>query len=639
MFMDLLKKKNNIWWGILIFIVLTPLVFVENNMAYVLIGYLLVLSACLSYSKAMAVFAFSLCFKACFASHFKLYILLMLIVLFIKSFALFKLDKWERLSKTKKTIFALFILYVLITPIICSIVSKAFLWSKYVNVLIFMLMALVGYNSYKNVDLKLMTQALVLGLICSSFISILYVLIDFVEIDIVFKDASGNFAFSGLSCSTTDLMLISIITLTFLAYYCLNLKRTIYYIFILPIVLIGLLTMSKLFVVLLILNLIIFAIVALLNDKTEGHNTLAVISIFTLIIVAFILVFALLFNKEFNLFEMNEWKGLFKDYKTDYKLSWGIISSKKSWLWFGVPMKKQGTYFAFSGIMNLLSNLGIVGCVVVLLAIGFAICYKKSFLDITLVLIFLISSIFINTFSLFGFVLLGICVAYGDNFNEYKELDYLVEFRALKLGMYQVIKRMFDIVVAIFGLIVACIPMIVVSIAVKLSSKGPVFFRDKRVGKDGKTIVVLKFRSMYEDAEARLEQYLTKEQLEMWKKERKVENDPRITKVGKFIRKTSLDELPQLFNILKGDLSIVGNRPLSRLEYDTYFSLEDKKILDSFSPGLTGYWQAYGRSNVTFLSKKRQEMYIYYPKNASVWLDIKIFFKTIIVVLTRKGAK
>lgn len=206
-------------------------------------------------------------------------------------------------------------------------------------------------------------------------------------------------------------------------------------------------------------------------------------------------------------------------------------------------------------------------------------------------------------------------------------------------GYYLIVKRAFDIVVSLIGLVVASIPMIVVAVLVKATSKGTVFFKDKRIGKDGKTITVLKFRSMYKDAEARLEQYLTKEQLEMWKKERKVDNDPRITKVGKFIRKTSLDELPQLFNILKGDLSIVGNRPLSKLEYDTYFDDKDKKVLDSMQPGLTGYWQAYGRSNVTFLSGERQKMYIYYTKNASIKLDIKIFFKTIAVVLKHDGAK
>ena len=217
-----------------------------------------------------------------------------------------------------------------------------------------------------------------------------------------------------------------------------------------------------------------------------------------------------------------------------------------------------------------------------------------------------------------------------------KEVD---EKELVKKQGYLFVKRGFDIVVSLIGLIVAGIPMLAVAVLVKITSKGPVFFKDKRVGKDGKEIKVYKFRSMYVDAESRLEQYLTKEQLEMWKTERKIENDPRITKIGKIIRKTSLDELPQLINILKGDLSLIGNRPISRLEYDTWFSEEEKKEIDTMRPGLTGYWQAYGRSDVTWQSGERQKMCMHYVKKPSIWFDIKIFFKTFVVVLFGKGAK
>ncbi len=285
----------------------------------------------------------------------------------------------------------------------------------------------------------------------------------------------------------------------------------------------------------------------------------------------------------------------------------------------------------------LLCNFGLVGiAIAVLLLLGLLKNMFKQ--NVNRNYWILAAAILLSAFV--EFIPAGLLLAFGvlssgDNLT----VEHLDDKDKLKFGYYLILKRMFDVVVSLIGLVVASVPMIVVAILIKTTSKGPVFFKDKRIGKDGKTITVLKFRSMYQDAEARLEQYLTKEQLEMWKKERKVDNDPRITKVGKFIRKTSLDELPQLFNILKGDLSIVGNRPLSKLEYDTYFDDEQKKLLDSMQPGLTGYWQAYGRSNVTFLSGERQKMYIYYPQNASIKLDIKIFFKTIAVVLKRDGAK
>ena len=213
------------------------------------------------------------------------------------------------------------------------------------------------------------------------------------------------------------------------------------------------------------------------------------------------------------------------------------------------------------------------------------------------------------------------------------------EQEKLKYGLYALLKRTFDIVVSFVAIVILFIPMVLVAIINAIFAKVPPIVKIKRVGKDGKTFYLYKFRSMYVDAESRIEHYLTKEQLEIWQRERKIDNDPRITKVGKFIRKTSLDELPQLFNILFGDLSIIGNRPLSQVEYDTHFSDDEKKLLDKMRPGLTGYWQVYGRSNVTFLSGERQKMYLHYSKHANIWLDIKIFFKTFVVVLSRKGAK
>ncbi len=205
--------------------------------------------------------------------------------------------------------------------------------------------------------------------------------------------------------------------------------------------------------------------------------------------------------------------------------------------------------------------------------------------------------------------------------------------------MYKFLKRLFEIYVSFFSIILLTPVMIFISILIKITSSGKAVYVDKRVGKNNTMIDVYKFRTMYSDAESNIERYLNEEQLEIFKKERKLDNDPRITKLGKFLRKTSLDELPQLFNVIKGNLSLVGCRPLSRLEVETWFSEEEKKELLSIKPGITGYWQAYGRNDITFESLERQKMDLYYVRNFSFLLDLKILFKTVLVVFTGKGAK
>ena len=208
-----------------------------------------------------------------------------------------------------------------------------------------------------------------------------------------------------------------------------------------------------------------------------------------------------------------------------------------------------------------------------------------------------------------------------------------------KKPVYEFLKRMADIIGSFIGLIILSWFLIIIAILVKLTSKGPVLFIDKRIGLGGKEVKIWKFRTVYEDAESRLEKYLTPEQLEQWKRERKIENDPRITKIGKFLRKTSIDELPQLFNILFGTMSVWGNRPITKAELDKWYTDEEKELLYKVKPGLTGYWQAYGRSDVTFESGERQKLDLIYIEKRSTWLDIKIFFRTIYVVIAGKGAK
>lgn len=204
---------------------------------------------------------------------------------------------------------------------------------------------------------------------------------------------------------------------------------------------------------------------------------------------------------------------------------------------------------------------------------------------------------------------------------------------------YAFVKRLFDFFASLFAIIILSWLLIILAILVKFSSSGPILFKDKRVGCNRKIIKVYKFRTMYSDAETNIEKYLTKEEIEIWKKERKLENDPRITKIGKFLRKTSLDELPQLFNILFGTLSIVGPRPISENELNKNYTEKEQKQLLSAKPGLTGVWQVYGRSNVNYTSGERQKLELSYLAKRSVLFDLKIIFLTIPAVLEHKGAK
>lgn len=204
----------------------------------------------------------------------------------------------------------------------------------------------------------------------------------------------------------------------------------------------------------------------------------------------------------------------------------------------------------------------------------------------------------------------------------------------VKKPVYDFIKRFADIVCSAIAIVLLSPFFIIISIAIKATSKGPVIFVHKRVGKNGKKIGIYKFRSMVMNAEELIEKF-TPEQKEEFKKNFKLKNDPRITKIGKFLRKTSLDELPQLFNILKGDLSIVGPRPIVEVETEIYG--EYKNMLLSVKPGLTGFWAANGRSDISY--KRRRAMEIYYVKNRSLLFDIKIILKTAVSVFKGEGAK
>lgn len=198
------------------------------------------------------------------------------------------------------------------------------------------------------------------------------------------------------------------------------------------------------------------------------------------------------------------------------------------------------------------------------------------------------------------------------------------------------IKRIFDLVVSLVAVIVLSPILLVIALAIRLEDRGPILYRAQRVGRGGKPITVYKFRSMRMNAD-RLEDMLTPEELAEYKKIFKLEHDPRITKVGAFLRKTSLDELPQLFNILSGTLSLVGPRPVLQEETELYG--DKRNLLLSCKPGLTGLWQVSGRSNVTYENGRRQALELQYVSQRSLWLDIKILFWTVGAVVRMDGAK
>lgn len=196
-------------------------------------------------------------------------------------------------------------------------------------------------------------------------------------------------------------------------------------------------------------------------------------------------------------------------------------------------------------------------------------------------------------------------------------------------------KRLFDVLSSGLALIIFSWLFLIIAILVKCSSKGPVFYGHKRVGKKGKMFKVWKFRSMRNDPRP-LEEILTPEQLEEYKRDFKITNDPRVTKIGRILRKTSLDELPQLWNIFIGQMSVVGWRPILQEELERYTE-EQKQLLLKVRPGLTGYWASHGRSDISY--EDRIKMELYYPAKRGFWLDTRILYHTAIGVFKGDGAK
>lgn len=200
----------------------------------------------------------------------------------------------------------------------------------------------------------------------------------------------------------------------------------------------------------------------------------------------------------------------------------------------------------------------------------------------------------------------------------------------------QILKRSIDIAGALGGGLLISPVLIIIAICIKLGSPGPIIYHQERIGKNGKRFKILKFRSMVTNSDEALNNYLSKnpEARSEWENSHKLKKDPRITRIGKFLRKYSLDELPQLWNVIIGEMSLVGPRPIVDAETSKYGN--NFKLYTTVKPGMTGFWQTRGRSNTSYTN--RVELDSFYVQNWSIWLDIIIFFDTFSVVTSGSGS-
>ncbi len=206
----------------------------------------------------------------------------------------------------------------------------------------------------------------------------------------------------------------------------------------------------------------------------------------------------------------------------------------------------------------------------------------------------------------------------------------------LKMAWNLAVKRLMDVTLTAIGGLIILLPLLVIAALIKLTSRGPVLYGHMRVGQNGKPFKVWKFRSMVADSKERLEELLESDPAirTEWEANHKLKDDPRVTKIGKILRKLSLDELPQLINVLKGEMSLVGPRPIVEAEIEKYG--ENFGRIFSVKPGITGMWQVSGRSDTDYAERIAYDTY--YMQSWSIWLDLWILYKTIGVVVRGKGA-
>ena len=202
---------------------------------------------------------------------------------------------------------------------------------------------------------------------------------------------------------------------------------------------------------------------------------------------------------------------------------------------------------------------------------------------------------------------------------------------------YRFVKRTFDIAFSALVIAVLVIPVAILCLVIVLDSPGAPFFRQERIGKGGRPIHIWKLRTMVADAHENPGRYMTGEQLETWMREQKLDDDPRVTRVGRLLRRTSLDELPQFVNVLVGDLSVIGPRPVTLEE--TYEFGDERGELLSVRPGITGWWQATERNAATWANGRRQELELYYVRHASLALDARVFALTLRAMFVERTGK
>lgn len=195
-----------------------------------------------------------------------------------------------------------------------------------------------------------------------------------------------------------------------------------------------------------------------------------------------------------------------------------------------------------------------------------------------------------------------------------------------------------NLLILLIALPVALPLMGIIALSIRLSSPGPIMFYQKRIGQHGRPFTLFKFRTMYPDSQRRLKQYLHDhpEAQVRWECYHKLPDDPRITPIGRWLRRTSLDELPQLFNVLKGDMNIIGPRPVLPAEFRQHYQGEARTFYTSVKPGITGLWQIAGRSTLDFPT--RVFLDVWYVRHWSLWLDLYILMHTVRVLISRTGA-
>lgn len=222
--------------------------------------------------------------------------------------------------------------------------------------------------------------------------------------------------------------------------------------------------------------------------------------------------------------------------------------------------------------------------------------------------------------------------------NELIPENTIIDKERIELKVQKIVKRAIDICGSLIGVMIL-IPLTFIIYIANLFNKdnAPIFYFQERIGKDGKKFKICKFRTMYIDADTKLNKILDQDEnlRKEWDEHRKLKNDPRVTKIGKILRKTSIDEFPNFINVLIGSMSLVGPRAVVPDELEKFGEYKNKVL--SVKPGVTGYWAANGRSNTTY--EERVKMEVKYVEDFSIWLDIKLIIKTIFKVIIKEGAR